>query len=126
MASELQRSREPFFKEKREFPKRFGNGFPVGARTERRAKENAKLRKLDIKHCEIRISPNCARNRMLTWAHSQKSRFLVTGADWQEAARCCLPCHDVIEALPHSEMKKCVCDAIRRRNQISTKQDRTP
>lgn len=49
---------------------------------------------------------------MLTWAHAQKSRFLVTDADWMEAARCCIPCHDHIEAFSHEEMAQVVRAAI--------------
>jgi hypothetical protein len=111
-------SNEPFFKPKREFPKRSPGGFPVGPRTERRQKENRELNKLPLfvkNHCEIRIPGVCVKTIMLTWAHSKKSRFLVTSKDWQEAARCCLPCHDHIETLPHTEMKRLVTEAIKRR-----------
>lgn len=116
MSSQIaNRSTEAFFKPARQFPKRGPNGFPIGPRTERRASENRELNKLQIRHCEIQISHNCARTSMLSWAHSQKSRFLVTKADWQEAARCCIPCHQEIEAMSHAEMKRLICEAIKRR-----------
>lgn len=113
----LQPDKGAFFKEPRQFPKRFPNGFPHGPRTERRAKENAKLRQKDIRYCEIRLSPNCSRTYGLGWAHSKKSRFLTTDADWQEAARSCHACHAIIEAMDHATMKKYVREAIARRKQ---------
>lgn len=115
MASTILQPQTSNFKAPRTFPKRGINGFPIGPRTERRAKENAKLRKLKISRCEVRIKGICADRVMLTWAHSRKSRFLVTDKDWQEAARCCLPCHQHIEALSHNEMRRLVVEAIMRR-----------
>lgn len=112
MASQIKQPEGAFFKEPRQFGKRFPNGFPQGPRTERRAKENAKLRKLLISRCELGVSPNCTGNRFLTWCHALKSRFLVTNADWQRAARGCLACHDVIEAMPHKEMARIIDAAI--------------
>ena len=109
------RSTDSFFKAPREFAKRGANGFPIGKRTKQRQAENAKLNKLEIRSCEVRLPHRCVGSVMLTWAHSKKSRFLVTSKDWQEAARCCLPCHDFIESLPHSEMKRIVQEAIARR-----------
>lgn len=108
----------PFFKPPRVFSKRGVNGFPIGPRTRRRQAENRKLNRLNIRHCEIQIPNICVRNRMLTWAHSRKSRFLITSRDWQEAAKCCLPCHQYIEALPHKEMKRIVTEAIKRRKPV--------
>ncbi len=107
-------ARQPFFKTPTPPKRRGPNGFPIGPRTERRQKENAKLNKLGIKHCEIGISGICSRHGT-TWAHATKSRFLVTEADWQSAAKSCLPCHQKIEAMSHAEMKRIVCQAIRRR-----------
>lgn len=109
------RSTVSFFKPPRVFGRRSVNGFPIGPRTERRAKENRQLAKLKITSCEIQVAGVCVRDRMLTWAHSRKSRFLLTSKDWQEAARCCLPCHQHIEALPHKEMHKLVVSAIKKR-----------
>ncbi len=107
-------ARQPFFKTPTPPKRRGPNGFPIGPRTERRQKENAKLNKLGIKHCEIGIQGICAK-RGASWAHSKKSRFLTTSADWQDAARSCIPCHDKIEAMSHAEMKRVVCEAIKRR-----------
>lgn len=104
-----------FFKAPRSFCKRDVKGFPIGKRTERRAKENKELRKLKISRCEIRIRDVCVDRIMLTWAHSKKSRYLVTSKDWQEAARCCLPCHQQIEAMPHKRMMAVILNAIARR-----------
>jgi hypothetical protein len=116
MASQVKPTYEPMWKEPRQFPKRFLNGFPVGPRTQLRAKHNAKLNKLGIRHCEVRISPHCAGNRMLTWAHSKKSRFLVNDTDWMTAARCCLPCHDVLDnEMSHAQMEREVKTAIAKR-----------
>ncbi len=115
MATELAKSREPFFKPKKEYGPRFPNGMPVGKRTRERAKQNAKLRNLGIRHCELGISPYCAKTSGLTWAHSKKSRFLVTPADWQDAARCCCPCHQAVEEMSHSEMYRIIREAIKRR-----------
>lgn len=118
-ASQVARqSNEPFFKAPIVFKRRDAKGFPVGPRTERRQAENRKLNTLppEVKNvCELRIKGVCIGNRMLTWAHSQKSRFLTTSKDWQEAARSCLACHQHVEQLKHSEMKEIICGAINRR-----------
>lgn len=103
-----------FFKEKREFPKRFGNGFPVGKRTEARQAANRDMNKAGIKHCEIRLH-GCQGRYFLSWAHHKKSRYLLTDKDWRTAAKSCAVCHQTIEAMPHSQMKQIVCDAIARR-----------
>ena len=106
-----------FFKPPREFPEAhpqaaslsgLGNG--SGA-----TRENRHLAKQKINRCEIRIEGICVDAIMLTWAHSQKTRFLTTSKDWQEAARCCLPCHQHIEALPHHKMCAIILAAIHRR-----------
>lgn len=118
MATQIKQSYEPMWKEKRTFPARFPNGMPVGKRTLKRAEQNRELNKLPDsvkKHCELQISPNCTRTRLLTWAHSLKSRFILTDKDWQEAARACLPCHDVADSMKHSEMKALVLLAISKR-----------
>lgn len=116
MSSMVKRQQEgAFFKPPREVKRRSANGFPIGKRTEKREAENRKLNRLKISECEIRIPGICVRHIMLTWAHSKKSRFLVLDRDWREAARCCLPCHDHIEALPHREMHRLVTAAIARR-----------
>lgn len=115
MATQILKPAGSFFKAPRTFAKRGVNGFPIGPRTKRRAAENAKLRRLKIERCEIRIKSVCVDRIMLSWAHASKSRFLVTSKDWQTAARCCLPCHQHIEALPHRVMKRLVCEAIAKR-----------
>lgn len=115
MASTIKQPEGSFFKEKRVFAKRMPNGFPVGKRTELRITHNIQLHKLGIHRCEVMIGTRCTKTRFLTWAHSKKSRFLVTSKDWMEAARCCLPCHEVIEAMSHEKMAKIVRDAIARR-----------
>jgi hypothetical protein len=120
MSSMIKRqSEEPFFKPKREFPKRGPGGMPIGPRTRERAKQNAKLNKLPDsvkKVCEIRIPGVCAGNRMLTWSHALKSRFLVTDALWQRAARSCLPCHMYCEEkMSKEERARVIDEAIQRR-----------
>lgn len=114
-ATTIRQDEGPFFKPPREFKRRGVNGFPIGKRTEKRAKENRKLGKLGIQHCEIRMPGICAGRRFLSWAHSQKARYLLTDKDWQEAARCCIPCHDTIEKMSHAEMKRIIREAIARR-----------
>lgn len=104
-----------FFKPPREFPKRSPGGFPIGRQRERRDAENRQLAKKHINRCEVRIEGICVDRIMLCWAHSKKTRFLTTSKDWQEAARCCLPCHQHIEALPHSKMRAIIVGAIHRR-----------
>jgi hypothetical protein len=120
MASQIkQPSTEPFFKLPREFKKRGPNGFPIGPRTRERQKQNAKLNKLPDsvkKVCEIRIEGVCAGNRMLTWSHALKSRFLVTDLLWQRAARSCLPCHMYCEEKMSKKQRADTIDAaIKRR-----------
>lgn len=57
----------------------------------------------------------CWKTSHLTWAHSKKSRFLVTEKDWQEAARACIYCHSLIEEKKHPEMERIIKAAIARR-----------
>lgn len=114
-------SDEPFFKAPRQFPARSGNGkgFPVGPRAKARSAGNRELNKLpgEITHrCELKIRGVCIGDRLLQWAHATKSRFIVTKADWQRAARSsCAACHQHIEALPHREMADIIDAAIWRR-----------
>lgn len=117
MSSQIARSTEPFFKPKRSFPQRFPNGFPVGKRTLARAAANRDMNKQGINYCEIRISGTCQGRSFLGWAHLVKSRYLVTAKDWRTAARSCAACHDIIEAMTHSEMACVVREAIARRQE---------
>ncbi len=115
MASQIAVTDQPNWKEPRQYGPRFPNGMPVGKRTKERQKQNAKLNNLGIRHCELGISPYCYKTSGLTWAHSKKSRFLVTPKDWQDAARACLPCHSMAEEMPHAEMFRVIREAIGRR-----------
>ena len=91
----------------------------TGPRTKKRQAMNRRIDKvlsgIGIDRCEIRIQGKCVNSIMLTHAHSKKSRFLVTDGDWMEAALCCIPCHDHIEAMPHGDMHRIVTEAIARR-----------
>lgn len=122
MSSMIQRRSEgSFFKEPKTFPARSGNGkgFPVGPRTKARAAGTRELRKLprEITHrCELRIQGVCIGDRLLQWAHATKSRFIVTKADWQRAARSCAACHQHIESKSHREMAAVIDAAIKSRN----------
>jgi len=79
---------------------------------------NRKLNKLGIDHCEIKLK-GCWKRSGLTWAHSVKSRFLVTPEDFLVAARACKWCHTMapncIEDRSHAEMKRIVLEAIQNR-----------
>ena len=88
----------------------------TGKRTKKRQAMNRRLNHLGINFCEIAISGTCVGSIMLSWAHSKKSRFLVTDEDWMEAARCCIPCHEKIEAMSHADMEAMVKKAIAGRN----------
>ncbi len=124
MASQvLQSNKGSFFKPQRLFPKRGGNLFPIGPRTKRRLAENAELNKLRLDRCEIRIPGVCVDRLFLTWAHSKKSRFILTSKDWREAARACQPCHRRIEALGHRGMHAAVTEAIKRRKSVVEKEE---
>ena len=114
MASQIAGSTEPFFKEPRQFPRRFANGFPIGKRTKDRQAANRDMNKLRINHCEIRL-PICQGRYYLGWAHPTKSRFIVTDKDWRTAAKSCAACHDAIESMSHKKMAKIVREAIARR-----------
>lgn len=120
MASQVRRqSEDAFFREPRQFGKRSPTGWPIGPRTERRAKENRQLNKLpdSVKRvCEVRIEGVCVGNKYLTWSHALKSRFLVTSADWQRAARSCQPCHlHCEEKMSHKERSALIDAVIERR-----------
>lgn len=118
MGSMIQRrSDEAFFKPKREFPARSGNGkgFPIGQRTKDRAAGNRDLNKLprEVTHrCELRVPGVCIGDRMLQWCHKTKGRFIVTKKDWRTAARGCAACHDYYEKGRHKEMADAIQAAI--------------
>jgi hypothetical protein len=119
MASRVKLPNEgkPFWKPAPANIERDRNGFPVGPRTKERRRQNKKLNEnlVSIKgFCEIKLA-GCLGNRFLTWAHSKKSRFIVSDWDWQEAARACISCHRRIEEMSHDEMHKIITTAIARR-----------
>lgn len=94
-----------------------------GKRTLKRRAMNARLKKevgdrLGIKSCEIKLD-GCLMDFAMSWAHSRKSRFLVTDEDWMHAALACCYCHDKIEAMSHEAMFKKVSDAIDKRGIVS-------
>lgn len=88
----------------------------AGKRTLKRQAMNRRLNKLGIDQCEIRMPKVCTPHFGLTWAHATKSRYLVTDEDWMRAARCCLPCHMLIEAMSHEAMFLIVTKAIAKRD----------
>jgi hypothetical protein len=116
MSSQIaSRQKGSFFKAPRNFCKRGANGFPIGPRTEKRQEMNRELNKLPDsvrKVCELRIKGVCIGNRMLTWAHSKKSRFLCTDKDWLTACRACLACHQEAEQMSHRVMAALIDEAI--------------
>lgn len=122
----------PFFKKKREFPARSGNGkgFPIGPRTKERQAANKDLNKLprEITHrCELRVEGVCIGDRMLQWCHPTKSRFIVTKAQWREAARGCAACHDYYDHHgSHAKMAKAIRDAIAKRKPPFNESFQTP
>ncbi len=88
----------------------------TGLRTLKRQAMNRELNKLGIDRCEIRL-PGCWNRTGLTWAHALKSRFLKTDEDWMRAARACIACHQIIEAVSHALMAQYVDSAIAGRQQ---------
>lgn len=91
----------------------------AGKRTLKRQAMNKRLKKLFIEKsypqtCELKLQ-GCLGTWALTWAHSKKSRFLITDDDWMEAALACVHCHNIIEAKSHEEMFNHVTTAINRR-----------
>lgn len=90
-----------------------------GPRTKKRRAMNLRLKKLllslGITACEIKL-PGCLRNFALSFAHSKKSRFLITEEDWMEAALACAACHDKLDnRMSHEEMNSLVKAAIANR-----------
>lgn len=67
-----------------------------GKRTKARAAARRELKPLferaGITRCEL-----CGRDNYLGFAHSKKSKDIITDADWLEVALLCTPCHDKIE-----------------------------
>lgn len=114
-----------FFKPKRQFPARSGNGkgFPIGPRTRARAAGNRELNKLprEVTHrCELRVEGVCIGNVGLQWCHPTKSRFIITAKDWRTAARGCAACHDYYDHRgSHAKMKAAVMAAIAKRKPIT-------
>lgn len=74
----------------------------------------ARSEALGITSCELK-EEGCLRTWALSWAHSKKSRFIVTDEDWMEAVLACPHCHAKIEAMSHDEMYAKVTEAIARR-----------
>jgi hypothetical protein len=67
-----------------------------------------------VDSCEIKL-PGCLRGWALSWAHSKKSRFLITDEDWMEAALACCECHKQVENMNHESMHRLVTEALGRR-----------
>lgn len=88
----------------------------VGKRGKKRQQMNARLNKLGITSCEMKLE-GCWRESSLTWAHSTKSRFIQTDEQWLTACRACLSCHRLAESMSHERMERIVLDAIARRPQ---------
>ncbi len=90
-----------------------------GKRSLKRLAMNARLKKRHAEHgwpqtCELRLA-GCLKTWALSWAHSRKSRHLITEEDWMHACLSCAACHEKVEAVTHSEMFMLVSDAIRAR-----------
>lgn len=91
-------------------------GLGIGKRTLKRRAMNARLKRMFVENgypqeCELKLG-KCQKTWALSWAHSKKSRFLITDEDWLEAALACQNCHNEIECLPHDQMKTIVIRAI--------------
>lgn len=57
--------------------------------------------------CELRCE-GCWKDNALSFAHSLKRRHIKTIEEEQEVILCCVPCHDLIEALPPWRMAEVV------------------
>jgi hypothetical protein len=92
----------------------------AGKRTLKRRAMNERLKRrsieLGIDSCEIKLE-GCLRKWALSWAHSKKSRFIVSDSDWMEAVLACPSCHAEIEGMSHEEMKRIVTETISKRNE---------
>ena len=91
----------------------------VGKRTLKRRAVNIRLKKNFIalglpQECELKL-PHCQKTWATSWAHSKKSRFLITDEDWMEACLACQNCHSTIESMSHDAMHQHVTAAIARR-----------
>lgn len=92
----------------------------IGKRTLKRRAMNLRLKKMFLdrglaQSCELN-EDGCMRTFALSWAHSKKSRFILSNEDWMEAALACPHCHDKIEAMSHDAMYEKVMGAISRRS----------
>lgn len=67
-----------------------------------RARMKPEFERAGIVGCECRYQ-GCAGLTMLSFAHSKKRRNVV-GAELEECALACIPCHDVLELLPEEQM----------------------
>ena len=78
----------------------------IGKRTRKRIDTNAILKerflRWGITHCELGYV-GCWRE-VQGFAHSKKSRNLITEEDWQEVIAACNSCHDQIEILGNKGM----------------------
>ena len=63
-----------------------------------------------ITFCEV-----CGSNFGLSFAHRQKRRFITEDTELKTVALLCIPCHQSIEQLPHSEMFKQITEIIEQR-----------
>lgn len=88
-----------------------------GRKTRQWEKARAELKKdfdrMGIRHCE-----GCGSTFNLSFAHRLKRRFIVTEDELRQVALLCVPCHQTIEQLTHSEMFAFINQLIEKREAV--------
>ena len=75
-----------------------------------RAKLKKQFFEIGVTTCE-----ECGADNFLSFAHRLKRRFITDEAELATVALLCIPCHEKVERLGHSEMFRRITDIINRR-----------
>lgn len=67
-----------------------------------------------ITECELNLE-GCWKNNALSFAHIDKRRYL-SKEDLKKVVLACIPCHQVVEAMPRLEMREKLLKIIEERN----------
>lgn len=89
----------------------------TGKRTKKRIAANKILKERftewGIFYCELRYEGCWGQGQ--GFAHSKKSRFLITDQDFLEVALACNSCHNILEYSGHQNMYEVIVDTIKKR-----------
>lgn len=71
-----------------------------------------------ITYCEVGYD-GCTRNNYLSFSHGDKRRFLTNDELRNLVVVACMPCHQILEAKPRTELRAITNRIIRRRLELN-------